>query len=286
MKNNRAEYMPSRKKGFKTYFQFSLIALCFVMVFAVFYACAGRKQKIDFSDAKVIQMNLPSDDTPVVVFETDKGTFKAVLFPDEAPKYYDFFKGLVEDGYYDGTYVNMVQDGVFFIGGTKQADGQTTSDTDTTELDAELSKNLWPIKGALCAYTYDKKSFMSSSKVSNSYLLFVDDYQLTEEEQKEFDEMTVSNEVPEDITNAFQSYGGVLNFSQQYTVFGQIYDGMDVYDEICAVDVTDSETLRPSENIQFTTVYLSTYGENKNDEFFSSQESSEAEDTSADTESK
>ena len=90
----------------------------------------------------------------------------------------DYHRGECEDGYYDGTYVNMVQDGVFFIGGTKQADGQTTSDTDTTELDAELSKNLWPIKGALCAYTYDKKSFMSSSKVSNSYLLFVDDYHI------------------------------------------------------------------------------------------------------------
>ena len=57
MKNNRASYMPSRKKSFKVYFQFSLIALCFVIVFAVFYACAGRKEKIDFSDANVIQMD-------------------------------------------------------------------------------------------------------------------------------------------------------------------------------------------------------------------------------------
>ena len=98
--------------------------------------------------------------------------------------------------------------------------------------------------------------------------------------------MTVSNGVPDDITDAFSNYGGVLNFSQQYTIFGQIYDGMDVYDEICAMDVTDSETLRPSENIQFTKVYLSTYGENKNDSFFETQESTSAEDTSSQTESK
>ena len=276
MKNNRLDYTPLRKRQFKLYFQFSMIAVCFVLVFAVFYACAGRKQKIDFSDAKVIQMDQPSDDTPVAVFETDMGTFKAVLFPDEAPKYYEYFKGLAEDGYYDGTYVNMVQDGVYFIGGAKQADAQTTSDTDTTELEAELSTDLWPLKGALCAYTYDKNSLFSKKKLSTSYLLFVDEYELTEEEQKEFNEMTESNEVPEEITGAFEQYGGVLNFSQQYTIFGQVYDGMDVYDALCGVDVVDSESLRPKSDVKFTKVYISTYGENKNDEFFSKGHSSEA----------
>ena len=110
----------------------------------------------------------PADDSPVVVFETNKGTFKAVLFPDEAPNYCKFFTGLVEKGYYDGTYVSMVQDGVYFIGGTKQADGQTTSDTDTTTIEAEYSKNLWPLKGALCAYTQEQGHLFSKKKVSNS----------------------------------------------------------------------------------------------------------------------
>lgn len=158
----------------------------------------------------------------------------------------------------------MVQDGVYFIGGTKQADGQTTSDTDTTTIEAEYSKNLWPLKGALCAYTQEQGHLFSKKKVSNSYLLFVDNYDLTEEEQAELDsKLADSNNIPEDITDAFEKYGGVLNFSQQYTVFGQVYDGLDIYDEICGTDVADSETLKPREDIQFTKVYMSTYGENK-----------------------
>lgn len=104
----------------------------------------------------------------------------------------------------------------------------------------------------------------SKKKVSNSYLLFVDNYDLTEEEQAELDsKLADSNNIPEDITDAFEKYGGVLNFSQQYTVFGQVYDGLDIYDEICGTDVADSETLKPREDIQFTKVYMSTYGENK-----------------------
>ena len=157
MSKNKQDLGPYRRKQFQTYFQFSLIAICFVIIFVLFYACTGRsKNDIDYTDAKVIQMDEPADDSPVVVFETNKGTFKAVLFPDEEPNYCKFFTGLVEKGYYDGTYVSMVQDGVYFIGGTKQADGQTTSDTDTTTIEAEYSKNLWPLKGALCAYTQEQ----------------------------------------------------------------------------------------------------------------------------------
>ena len=174
MSKNKQDLGPYRRKQFQTYFQFSLIAICFVIIFVLFYACTGRsKNDIDYTDAKVIQMDEPADDSPVVVFETNKGTFKAVLFPDEAPNYCKFFTGLVEKGYYDGTYVSMVQDGVYFIGGTKQADGQTTSDTDTTTIEAEYSKNLWPLKGALCAYTQEQGHLFSKKKVSNSYLLFV-----------------------------------------------------------------------------------------------------------------
>lgn len=273
MKNNsnRPDVRSYRRKQFQTYFQFSLIAICFVIIFVLFYACSGSKgETIDYSDAKIIQMDEPADDSPVAVFETDKGTFKAVLFPEEAPNYCKFFMELVEKGYYDGTYVSMVQDGVYFIGGTKQADGATTSDTETNTVDAEYSKNLWPLRGSLCAYTQEEGSLFSKKKVSNSYLLFVNNYDLTEEEQEELDtKLTESNNINPDVTEAFDEYGGVMNFSQQYTIFGQVYDGMDVYEDICGVDVVDSETLKPTEDIQFKKVYMSTYGENKNSEAFS-----------------
>lgn len=76
----------------------------------------------------------------------------------------------------------------------------------------------------------------------------------------------------------------MLNFSQQYTVFGQVYDGMDIYDEICGTDVADSETLKPREDIQFTKVYMSTYGENKNSNAFAgSADSSEVSESAVDS---
>ena len=75
MSKNKQDLGPYRRKQFQTYFQFSLIAICFVIIFVLFYACTGRsKNDIDYTDAKVIQMDEPADDSPVVVFETNKGT--------------------------------------------------------------------------------------------------------------------------------------------------------------------------------------------------------------------
>ena len=265
MNTNKIERDPFKKRQFKTYFQLSMIAVCFVLVFALLYACTGKTEKVDYSDAKVIQMDQPKDDAPVVVFETSMGTFKAVLYPDEAPNYYEYFTKLVNDGYYEGTYVNMVQNDVFFMGGTKTETGDANSETDTTQIEAEKSKNMWPLKGSLAAYT-DQTGFLFWKKsVSTSYLLFINEYKLTDEENSQLDEVTdINPEVPD----AYRKYGGVINFAQQYTVFGQVYDGMDIYETICTQDVTDSETLKPAKAITFDKVYMSTYGENKNDEFF------------------
>ena len=79
MSKNKQDLGPYRRKQFQTYFQFSLIAICFVIIFVLFYACTGSsKNDIDYTDAKVIQMDEPADDSPVVVFETNKGTFCSV----------------------------------------------------------------------------------------------------------------------------------------------------------------------------------------------------------------
>lgn len=273
---------------FKLYFKLSLIAVVLLAVFAVFYACQQNKApKMDFDDVKLVQNELPKDDAPVVVFETSLGTYKAVLYPDEAADYCEYFTDLVKKGYYNGTHVCSVESGVYFIGGTKQSDTTVTSDTDQTEINAgQLSKNLWPFKGALCAYTYDKGFLFWKEKVSSSFLLFVDDYKLSDDENTELDAYLKDGKINEDVTNAFKEKGGVLNFSQQFTVFGQVYDGFDVYDKICGYDVKDDDNKQPIDDIVFKKVYMSTYGENKNDKAFAAKQGdSSSVDSSADAKS-
>ena len=69
-------------------------------------------------------------------------------------------------GYYDGTYVFAVSNGVYFMGGSKTNDGVSNEDTDTTQLDLEKSVDLLPIKGALCGYTQETGALMWKKKTA------------------------------------------------------------------------------------------------------------------------
>lgn len=275
-KNGNINNLTDKSRRFRTYFQFSMIGICFIAVFALFYACQGASRnanKLNAEDVEIIQYQVPEDDTPVVVFETSKGTFKAVVYEDEVPNFAKYFIDLVNSGYYDGTHIFAVQDGVYFMGGSKSLDGADTDDTDKEKLDPEITPTLWPFRGALISYGDKGGSVFNQKIMSGSRILFVDTVEFTDEFVEELDSVQGN----EKLVNTFKDKGGVPNFSQQYTIFGQVYDGMDAYDEICTVDVTDSESLNPAEEITLDKVYMSTYGENKNDDFFSLAESSENE---------
>lgn len=256
-----------RGKRFRLYFQFSMIAICFILVFAIFHACQNASQnadKLNPEDVEIIQYDLPEDDDPVVVFETSRGTFKAVVYEDEVPEISKYFIDLVNEGYYNGTHVFAVQEDVYFMGGSKSTDGTDTDDTNKDKIEPEITPSLWPFKGALVSYGDKGGSVFNQKVMSGSRILFVDTVEFTDEFMAELDSTGGNDE----LVDTFKEKGGVPNFSQQYTIFGQVYDGMDVYDDICAADVTDSESLRPSEDITLDNVYMSTYGENRNDEFF------------------
>ena len=272
--NNSTMGVPHARRKMMAYFQFSMIAVVFVVVFSVIYFISMKKDeknKIDYSTAELIQYDLPADDTPVAVYETSEGTFKAVLFPEQTPEYYDYFTNLVSTGYYDGSKVFAVQDGVYFMGGAKTSDGTDNDDTDKTELAAEKSKDLWPFYGAIAAYG-NRQSLLNSQIKAGSRCLFIGSI--------DFDEKTIAemNEASDNkqLNGAFAEKGGVPNFSQQYTIFAQVYDGFEAYEKLISSKVVkpsesdgsgDSD-LRPKNAVTFERVYLSTYGENKNDDFF------------------
>ena len=261
-------YDVKRSRRFRIYFNFSMIALGFVLAFSLFSACQRMKSggALDPDNVDLIQYQLPKDDAPVVVFETSEGNFTAVLYPDQAPKFVEYFEDLVNDGYYDNTYIFAVQKDVYFMGGSKSSDGTETSDTDTTQLEPEIHKDLWPFKGSLISYGDKGGSIFNKKIMSGSRILFVDTVEFTDEFKEELDSAGGNTELGE----TFKSKGGIPNFSQQYTIFGQVYDGFDAYDAVCGAEVMkEDDDLRPKKDIIIKKAYISTYGEHRNDSFFS-----------------
>ena len=77
------------------------------------------------------------------------------------------------------------------------------------------------------------------------------------------------------VCDLFEKYGGIPNFLQMYTLFAQVYDGWDTLDKIFATKIVDEDApddkedrnLQPDHEIKFTKVYMSTYGEQKQNGF-------------------
>jgi cyclophilin family peptidyl-prolyl cis-trans isomerase len=61
---------------------------------------------------------------PVVVFDTNNGTFKAELYQDKAPKTVANFMKLISEKYYDGVIFHRVIDGFMIQGGDPTGTGR------------------------------------------------------------------------------------------------------------------------------------------------------------------
>lgn len=267
---------PFRQNRMRTYFKFSMIAFAVVIAVVVGMLLFGaqKETKIDYSKSEFVQYKAPDDSAPVVVFETTEGTFKAVLYEQEAPEYVKYFKDLVSSGYFDNTYVCTIlrSEGVTggFIGGSKTKDGLAAEDTNTDMTDLEVSPNLLPTKGALGSLTKQAGRF-TKAKAGSVFTVMNDVVDIEELRAQEAEDVNGYSRV----CAIFEKYGGIPNYLQMYTLFGQVYDGWDTVDKINSARIVDEDVpddqedknYQPEKDIVITKAYLSTYGEQKQNGF-------------------
>lgn len=268
---------PMHSPAFIKYFKFSLIAIVFLAALFIFITF-NKSDDNKYEDVEFVQYEDYADDLDVVVYETTLGTFKAVLFEHEAPNYVKYYKKLVENGYYNDTYVFGVVSGnedenkgdrLYFTGGAKTADGETTDNTNTETINAEISPNMWTFKGALGSFVGTNGLFFWKKNVAGSSVMFFGN-SVTSDKKKEEVKNTekvdpLLKSIYKELSDKLCSYGGVPEASQQYTVFGQVCDGWETYNKILSAEVKDidDDDYQPIDDIKFNKVYLTTWGEIK-----------------------
>ena len=159
----------------------------------------------------------------------------------------------------------IIKNGIYFAGGSTDTIGTPIQEN---RIPQELHQNLWPFRGALCAMntakdtSFFKRLFKTEAYYTDSRFLILDTIPDFQDEAfiTQFQEAS-GNEA---LANAFLSLGGVPNFSQQITVFGQTYAGFSVIDQICAAELqseTASGYTPPKEEMQILSVRLSSYSQ-------------------------
>ncbi len=155
------------------------------------------------------------DKDQVVTLSTQFGDMKIILF-DDTPIHKENFLTLVESGAYNGTIFHRVIKGFMIQGGDLLTRENATEKISDSTLTAEIKPNHPHLRGAVAAARMGDQ-INPERKSSNSQFYIV------------------------------ENNTGAGHLDGQYTVFGQVIDGLDVIDKVAAQATQRGD--RPVENI-------------------------------------
>lgn len=178
-----------------------------------------------------IQLEAPKAGDPVAVIRTSMGDIKVRLFPEQAPKAVENFTKHAEAGYYDGIIFHRVIQNFMIQTGDPLGVGVGGESIWGKPFADEFHQNLRNFRGALSmansgANTNGSQFFIVQAPASTLKESDLQSYDAMAEYQKYF---------PAGVTDKYREVGGTPWLDYQHTVFGQVYEGMDVVDAIAAV---------------------------------------------------
>lgn len=219
------------------------------------------------------------------------GTMKAKLFPDLAPNAVDNFVKLAESGFYNGLKINRVAKDMCIQGGSLYEDG--TGGTALIGKDGtfpnEINSDARHFYGALCSanqngknttqfYIVNSKTPQDISQYDPEKILaeaakytaakegmdtFDPQYDFTTAQEAYYTQLAAMlSNATDEVKAKYAEKGGYPLWDGMSTVFGQVYEGLDVLDKITAVEVTTNslgKAERPKNAIIINSVKITKY---------------------------
>ena len=164
----------------------------------------------------------------VVVIKTSMGTIKAKLYND-TPLHRDNFIKLVNEGWYDGSPFHRVINN-FMIQGGQNKDGR--QDPGYT-VPAEFRTNHFHKKGALCAARQADQ--VNPKKASSGSQFYIVQGQVYDDKTLDLYENRLGKVIGPKQRQAYMTVGGTPHLDGDYTVFGEVTEGLDIVDKIARV---------------------------------------------------
>ena len=197
------------------------------------YKILWNDKGIDVSNVNIIQLDRPKRGEQVCIMTTDAGVIKMRLFPDKAPVAVKNWIELSNNGFYNGTpFARVIKDFVI-QGGALDGSGDESKSIYNGFFEDEVHKGLYNFNGALCLgnngpHTNGNQFYIVQKKTVN-------------------EEVFPKASLPVNVEEKYKEVGGLPELDGRYTVFGQVYEGMDVVEKIATqeTDKNDAPVANP-----------------------------------------
>lgn len=187
-----------------------------------------------------------TDNESEVLMHTSEGDITIKLFPKYAPLAVENFLTHAKEGYYNGVLFHRVISDFMIQSGDPKGDGtggESIWKNKDKSIDSgngfknEISPYLYNIRGAV--------AMANAGADTNGSQFFIN--QNTDDQSQKLS----SSSYPEPFIGAYAK-GGNPSLDGNYTVFGQVIDGMDVVDKIAQTATDDND--KPTTDVTITSI--------------------------------
>ena len=261
-------------------------------------APSGNGVSTAYADKEVgFQLDKPVVGDTIAIMHTSMGDVSIRFFPEAAPKAVENFTTHAKNGYYNGLSFHRVIEDFMIQGGDPKGDGTGGKSIWGAAFEDEFDQKLLNLRGSLSmansgVNTNGSQFFINqagprgtAADVKKTYVDMLANYQnyynqyagmygeqFTQMYPDVYSFITANNGAPVDpslvpdaVWELYAKQGG--NFSLDgawrrgggHTVFGQVYEGMDVVDAIAKVDTDSSD--KPMTAVTITSIEVKTYTE-------------------------
>ncbi len=221
-----------------------IILLTFVIFgISILNGCKG--------EGKLEQLQAPKQGEEIAIIKTNHGDIKIRLFPEVAPKTVENFVTHAKNGYYDGVIFHRVIKDFMIQGGDPTGTGMGGESIWGSPFEDEFNPEYHNLRGAL--------SMANSGPNTNGSQFFI--VQAKQIDPSLMEQMTSIGEeggFSKDVVNSYKKLGGTPWLDFSHTVFGQVFEGMDVVDKIAEQEV-DPKDNKPVEEIKIDTIEIVEY---------------------------
>ncbi len=194
------------------------------------------------------QTALPVSGDTVAIMHTNMGDISIKLFPEEAPKTVENFTTHAKNGYYNGLIFHRVIKDFMIQGGDPTGTGMGGESIWGSPFKDEFHPSLHNLCGAL--------SMANAGPGTNGSQFFIVQADSVPANMLGQMKQLGEDSFPADIIEDYEKLGGTPWLDFRHSVFGQVYQGMDVVDKIANVKTAAQD--KPVESVVINSIEIKT----------------------------